>query len=78
MLIAPLNQIPPDRERRAEIISKAGSEDLEKVRQHALATMHALSQAKGTFSPDYSTWSVFVGEIEAEQRRRELPSDPLF
>jgi hypothetical protein len=60
----------PDPDIRAEIIARSSREDLEKIRQHALGTMFSLSQAKGTVPPDYAIWSAFVGEIEAEQRRR--------
>lgn len=66
----PIIDPPPDSERQAEIVAKADDEQLEKVRQHALGTMHALSQAGRTAPPEYAIWSALVGKIEAEQRKR--------
>jgi hypothetical protein len=64
-------QPPPSPELQAEMISKAANEELEKIRQHALETMRALSKVKDV-SPEYAVWSAFVGDIEAEQHKRGL------
>jgi len=61
----------PSFEWRAEMRSNSGDEELERIRQHALGRMFALSQGNGTVPPEYGGWSAFVGQIEAEQRRRE-------
>jgi hypothetical protein len=73
----PIIQLAPDPIIRAEMIARSSSRGLEQIRQHALATMFALLEGKGAVPPDYAVWSAFVGEIEAEQRkrRREEPVD---
>ena len=60
----------PEASKRLEIISQSDNETLEKIRQHALATMHSLSKPKSVAPPEYQEWSNFAGEIEAEQRKR--------
>jgi hypothetical protein len=45
------------------MIAHSSSEGLEQIRQHALATMFALSEAKGILSPECAVWSNFVGTI---------------
>ena len=62
---------PPSPEKRAEMISKADTTELEKIRQHALAMMSTLTKGRGTVPPEYTEWSDFVGGIEAELRRRK-------
>jgi hypothetical protein len=57
---------------RAEMIARSSSDDLDRIREHALATMLSLSYSKHTRSSDYAIWSAFVGEIDAEQRKRWL------
>jgi hypothetical protein len=69
-MVIPFILPAPDPIMRAEMIAHSSNEGLEKIRQHALATMVSLSEAKRTAPPRYAVWSAFVGEIEAEQRRR--------
>jgi hypothetical protein len=47
----PIIHITPDRSIRAGMIAHSSGEGLEQIRQHALATMFALSEAKGILSP---------------------------
>jgi hypothetical protein len=56
---------------RKQIIAGSNNEQLEAIRQFALGRMHALSLETRPAHPDYATWDAFVGEIEAEQRKRE-------
>jgi hypothetical protein len=69
-MVIPFIDPPPNPDFRAEIIANSSNEDLEKIRQHALGTMFALSRGKSKESSDYAVWSTFVEEIEAELRRR--------
>jgi hypothetical protein len=59
----PIVHLAPDPSIRAEMIAHSSSEGLEQIRQHALATMFALSEAKGILSPECAVWSNFVGTI---------------
>lgn len=66
-----INEIrAPEPDRQQLMISESDDANLERIRQHALGVMHALSEGKGLVHPEYAKWSVFVGEIEAEQRKR--------
>jgi hypothetical protein len=69
MPIPIIQPAPSDPELRNKIILDSSTIDLENIRQHSLGTMHALSRGNPVH-PDYAIWSVFVGEIEAEQRKR--------
>ncbi len=60
----------PEASKRSEFISRSKSDRLEEMRQHALGVMHSLSQGRRTVPPVYMGWSDFVGEIEAELRKR--------
>jgi len=62
----------PQPEYRAEMISNSSNTELERIRQHALGRMFALSQGIGTVSPEYADWGAFVGDIEAEQHNRGI------
>jgi hypothetical protein len=62
---------PPEEKGRLEMISKSDNAGLEKFRQHALGRMDSLSQPGKTAPPEYQEWSNFVGEIEAELRKRQ-------
>lgn len=67
-----MNEIQaPEPDKQHFMISESDDANLERIRQHALGTMHALSEGKGLVDPEYAKWSVFVGEIEAEQRKRD-------
>jgi hypothetical protein len=60
----------PEPEERAQIISKYDNETLEKLRQHGLGRMISPSQPGKTAPLEKQEWRIFVGEIEAEQRKR--------
>jgi hypothetical protein len=65
----------PGFEARVEMVFKSSNEELERIRQHALGRMRSLLQGTGNVPPEYVEWSSFVGEIEAEQRRRGAASN---
>jgi hypothetical protein len=60
----------PSRGNRAEVIATADDELLEPLRQRALSRMAMIPE--GSASDEYADLELFAGDIEREQRMREI------
>jgi hypothetical protein len=70
MAIPVIDPAPDNPEVRKQMIVSSEDEQLERMREHALGTMDGLLHGTKPLHRDYAIWSEFVGEIEAEQRKR--------